>query len=175
MKDFQEVVDKIINLEKGYVNDSADKGGETNYGITLAVARDNGYLGPMRDMPRSLAESIYLKRYIKEPKFDQIFALDNKIGMELIDTGVNMGPSRASEFLQRWLNAFSEERLFVDGRLGNLTISCFRNFLLKRGELGRSVMFRALNGIQAVRYLEITEKDPSQKRFVFGWIAQRVS
>ncbi len=175
MKTLLDIVNGVIDLEGGYVNNPVDKGGPTKYGITLSVARAYGYSGSMRDMPRSLAEEIYSKRYIKEPKFDQVFYLDTKIGIELIDTGVNMGPSTAAQFFQRWLNAFSEERLFVDGRLGALTINCFKNFLLKRGDLGRSVMLKALNGLQAARYLEIVEKNPSQKEFIFGWIVNRVT
>jgi hypothetical protein len=39
--------------EAGYVNNPADPGGETIWGITKAVARENGYAGPMvADDPR---------------------------------------------------------------------------------------------------------------------------
>ena len=60
-------IDAILRAEGGYVNDPADKGGETNYGITVAVARANGYTGPMRDLPVAMARAIYTARYITEP------------------------------------------------------------------------------------------------------------
>jgi len=36
-------------------------------------------------------------------------------------------------------------------------------------------MLRALNGVQAARYLEITEGNRSQREFLYGWIRERVA
>ncbi len=49
---------RLIAVEGGYVNDSADSGGRTNWGITEAVARAYGYNGEMSELPRSLAAGI---------------------------------------------------------------------------------------------------------------------
>ena len=38
-----DTINHIIEIEGGYVNDPNDSGGETNYGVTEKVARDNGY------------------------------------------------------------------------------------------------------------------------------------
>ena len=175
-----QIIDEVIRVEGGYVNDPADSGGETNYGITIAVARANGYQGAMRDMPREFAELVYRKRYIDGPRFDAVLAMDADIGAELIDTGVNMGPHRAAEFLQRWLNGFNDtgsryQALFVDGRVGDVTLAALRAFLNWRGAQGKVVMLAALNGLQASRYLEITEAKPSQRRFLYGWMLNRVA
>jgi lysozyme family protein len=177
---FDRVIDGILAVEKGYVDHPADRGGPTNYGITQAVARANGYQGDMRSLPVSLARSIYERRYIVEPRFDQVAAIDEGIGLELVDTGVNMGPARAAEFLQRWLNGFNSggsryADLFVDGRLGPLSLGALRAFLAWRGAEGARVMLRALNGVQAARYLEITEGNRSQREFLYGWIRERVA
>ena len=174
------VIDAILRAEGGYVNDPADKGGETNFGITVAVARANGYKGAMRDMPEAVARAIYTARYITEPKFDQVLAVHAGIGAELIDTGVNMGPHRAAEFLQRWLNGFNDTgarypALFVDGRLGELSLAALAAFLKWRGQDGATVLLRCLNGVQAERYLSITEANTTQRRFLFGWIKERVA
>ena len=174
------VVDEVLRAEGGYVNDPADKGGETNFGITIAVARANGYKGAMRDMPEAVARAIYTARYITEPKFDQVLAIHAGIGAELIDTGVNMGPHRAAEFLQRWLNGFNDTgarypALFVDGRLGTQSLGALAAFLKWRGQDGATVLLRALNGLQAARYLEITEANKTQRRFLFGWSKERVA
>lgn len=173
------VIRDVIASEGGYVDHPSDRGGPTMLGITQAVARANGYTGDMRQMPRSLAESIYLRRYITEPKFDQVLAISEPIGSELIDTGVNMGPSRPAEFLQRWLNGFNAggshyADLFVDGRLGPLSLDALRKFLAWRGPEGTTVMLKALNGVQAARYLEIAEANKSQRDFLYGWIRTRV-
>ena len=174
------VIDAILRAEGGYVNDPADKGGETNLGITVAVARAYGYTGSMRDLPVAVARAIYTARYITEPKFDQVLAIHAGIGAEVIDTGVNMGPHRAAEFLQRWLNGFNDTgarypSLFVDGRLGAQSLGALDSFLKWRGQDGAAVLLRALNGLQAARYLDITEANKSQRRFLFGWIKERVA
>ncbi len=175
-----QIIDNIIAVEKGYVDHPADRGGPTNWGITQAVARANGYDGDMRALPVSLARAIYTRRYIVEPKFDQVGVINSDIAAELIDTGVNMGPSKAAEFLQRWLNGFNDTGsryadLFVDGRLGPVSLEALRAFLRWRGVEGAKVMLKALNGVQATRYLEITEGNRSQRAFLYGWVRERVS
>ena len=173
------IIDQVIARERGYVNDPLDRGGETNYGITWTVARANGYHGPMKDMPRSVAVDIYTRRYILAPCFDKVLLIDQTIGEELIDTGVNMGPHIAAEFLQRALNALNDnathyQDLFVDGRIGVQTYKALGSFLAWRGQPGRNVLLTLLNSLQAIRYLDICEHAHAQERFLFGWIAQRV-
>ncbi|WP_212630702.1 glycosyl hydrolase 108 family protein [Pseudomonas sp. KB-10] len=173
------IIAEVIRAEGGYSNNPNDRGGETMYGITVAVARANGYQGDMREMPRNVAESIYLKRYVTEPKFDQVVAVNANIGLEVIDTGVNMGPARAAEYLQRWLNGFNlpdsgYQDLFVDGRLGPLSIDALKRFLAKRGREGESVLLRGLNSTQGNRYLELTEANRTQRTFLYGWVKERV-
>lgn len=171
------IIAGVIATEGGYVNNPNDKGGETNFGITVAVARANGYTGPMKSMPKSVAESIYRKRYVVDPKFDQVAALSASVAEELIDTGVNMGPVKAAEFLQRWLNGFGVEGkdLVVDGKLGPASLTALKTFLQKRGTDGERVLLRGLNGSQAARYLDLTESNKTQRTFLYGWVKNRVS
>ncbi len=176
---FEAVIDGVLASEGGYVNDPSDAGGETNFGITVAVARANGYDGPMRDLPVSLARQIYRNRYIVSPSFDKVAVIDEAIAGELIDTGVNMGPSRAAEFLQRWLNGFNDtgsryQDIFVDARIGPVTLDALRAFLRWRGADGTTVLMRGLNDLQGTRYLELAEGNRSQRKFLFGWMLQRV-
>lgn len=174
----EKVIDDVIKAEKGYVDHPSDRGGPTNFGITLAVARANGYDGDMRRLPLALARAIYLKRYIVEPKFDQVMQINEAIGSELVDTGVNMGPGRAAEFLQRLLNAFNKQGsaypdMFVDGRLGPVSLDALRKFVVWRGFEGVGVMLKALNHVQGMRYLDIAEANKSQEDFFYGWIKER--
>lgn len=176
---FERVIDGIVEREQGYVDHPSDRGGPTNWGITAAVARANGYDGPMQDLPLSLAREIYRKRYIVRPAFDKVWLIDRAVGDELIDTGVNMGPSRAAAMLQRWLNGFNLRGsryadLFVDGQIGEVTLQALRAFMRWRGPEGSRVLVAALNCTQGVRYLEIAENNDSQEDFLYGWIRSRV-
>jgi lysozyme family protein len=177
--DFDRVIDQVLAKEEGFVDHPSDHGGPTCWGITQAVARANGWTGQMQDLPVGLARSIYRARYIERPRFDAVCVLSGLIGQELIDTGVNMGPSRAAEFLQRWLNGFNLQGsryadVFVDGQIGDVTLDALRSFIAWRGELGVRVMVCALNSVQGARYLELAEANDSQEDFLFGWIRSRV-
>lgn len=176
---FEATIDDILAKEQGYVDHPADRGGPTNWGITEAVARRNGWHGPMQDMPVSLAREIYRRRYIVEPGFDLVAKIDEAIAAELIDTGVNMGPARAAEMFQRALNVFNAQGsrypdVFVDGRIGPVTVDALRAFLRWRGAKGQLALLNALNCLQGARYIEIAENNPSQEAFAFGWMLNRI-
>ncbi|WJN61345.1 N-acetylmuramidase [Pseudomonas sp. SO81] len=172
-----QIIDDVIAAEGGYSNDPVDAGGETMYGITVAVARANGYHGQMSALPRSLAVRIYSTRYVFEPKFDRVGEVaGSRISAELIDTGVNMGPAIAAKFLQTSLNALNEGQadLVVDGQIGAKTLLQLEAYIAKRGTQGVEVLLRCLNGLQLARYIELSQSRPANKRFLFGWVAKRV-
>ncbi|MBL8444790.1 MAG: hypothetical protein JNK52_12150 [Zoogloeaceae bacterium] len=172
------ILDGILKTEGGYVDHPADRGGETKYGITVAVARANGYQGPMQALSADFAREIYRTRYIKAPNFSSVLVIDEAVGVELIDTGVNMGPHVAAGFLQRLLNGLNSQHryadLFVDGRIGRQSLAALTTFLEWRGRDGRTALLRGLNGLQAVRYIELTERRHSQRQFLYGWLLNRV-
>jgi lysozyme family protein len=92
---------------------------------------------------------------------------------------VNMGPTRASEMLQRWLNGLNLEGsryadLFVDGQIGSVTLDALRAYVDWRGAEGIDVLVCALNCTQGVRYLELAEDNSSQEDFLYGWLRSRV-
>lgn len=173
-----DVIDEVIAAEGGYVNDPKDPGGETMYGITIATARENGYFGPMSKMPIAVARGIYRKRYVSAPGFDRVLARSDRLGAELVDTGVNMGPAVAGRFLQRALNVLNDGRfadVVVDGAVGPATLRALDAFLAWRGTDGETQLLKLLNALQAVRYVEIAEARPASERFVYGWISNRVN
>ena len=175
-----DLIDKIVTTEGGYVDHPSDRGGPTKYGITEQVARAFGYKGDMRDLPVETARAIYLRRYWHDPNLDMVHALTPSVAEEMADTGVNMGPGTAIKFLQRALNHLnSQARHYpdvpVDGQLGPLTIVALKSLLLKRGVEAEVVLVRMLNAQQSVRYMEITERDAKQEDFAYGWQSQRVS
>lgn len=176
-KILDDAIDDVIAAEGGYVNDPKDPGGETMYGITVATARENGYFGPMSAMPEAVAREIYRKQYITAPGFDLILSMSEPVGAELVDTGVNMGPSVAARFLQRSLNVLNDGRfpdVSVDGIAGPATRRALGDYLAWRGMDGEVQLVKLLNALQAVRYVEIAEARPASERFVYGWLKNRV-
>lgn len=173
-------IDSLIEREGGYVDHPNDKGGPTMFGITEQVARAWGFHGRMQDLPRSMAKAIYLDRYWIDPKFDQVAEQSAAVAEELLDTGVNMGPQRASMMLQRALNVLNlQGRTYpdmpVDGAVGRMTIAALRAYLSHRGKDGHLVLVRLLNCQQGVRYMEIAEANPKQEDFMHGWALHRVA
>ncbi len=178
MLDVDKIINDIITIEGEYSDNPADRGGPTRYGITEATARANGYAGDMKLFPIDMARRIYKRRYVTEPGFDLVAAISLKIATELMDTGVNMGPTKAAMFFQRLLNVLNVRGsryadIVVDGKIGIVSISAFTAFLKFRGNEGEVVFLKALNAIQAVRYIEIAENNKSQEDFVYGWLKNR--
>ena len=174
-----QIIEGIVGREGGFTDNPKDKGGPTRWGITQAVARQYGYTGDMRTLPREVAKAIYLELYYVGPKFDQVHALSPRIAEELTDTGVNCGQAVAAKFLQRALNAFNREaRIYpditVDGQLGIRSLAALRAYLEHRGAEGEEVMLKALNCLQGERYIGLAERRPANEEFVWGWIKNRV-
>lgn len=177
MGDFKnKIIDGIIDREGGYVNDPADSGGETNYGITMKVARSHGYFGSMKDMPKEVAFDIYAEKYWHTVKGDDLAALSESICEEVVDTCVNMGSNRATIFLQRSLNVLNSNEtyysdLVVDGVFGNMTIAALVEYLSVRDE---DVLVKMLNCLQGAFYVELAEKRQKDEKFIYGWFKNRI-
>ena len=173
------LVEALIDREGGYVDNPADKGGPTCFGITEAVARANGYCGAMHQLSREEAAAIYKRLYWVRPRFDDIAARNARIAAELFDTGANMGPAVAVTFLQRALTALNRggkdyPDLVPDGRIGEQTLTSLDTFLKLRGSSGETVLLRALEALQGERYLRLAERRPANEAFLYGWLANRI-
>lgn len=164
--DVDALVEALIAREGGYVANADDRGGPTCFGITEAVARANGYSGPMRQLPREEAAAIYRRLYWLRPRFDEVAKRSPRIAAELFDTGANMGPAVAITFLQRALTALNRNGkdypdLVPDGRIGPQTLGALDAFLALRGKTaGETVLLRALEALQGERYLRLAERRP---------------
>ena len=178
--DVDDLIDELIEREGGYVNHPADRGGPTRFGITEAVARAHGYAGAMAELPRDEAAAIYRRLYWLRPKFDQVAQRCPRVAAELFDTGANMGPAVAANFLQRALTALNRcgedyPDLVPDGRVGPVTLAALDSFLEARGRKGgETVLLRALEALQGERYLRLAEKRPANEAFLYGWLANRL-
>lgn len=172
----ERIINGIIDREGGYVDDPDDSGGETNYGVTKAVARARGYRGSMRIMPRELAYTIYKQNYWDRVKADDLLQLSPDLTEEVVDTAVNMGTSAAAKFLQRSLNAFNNREKYytditVDGGIGDQTLVALNEYLKVRKD---KVLVKLINCMQGSYYLELTERRPKDGSFLYGWIDKRI-
>ena len=177
---FDEAFAATIRIEGEYSDDPNDSGGKTKFGITENVARAHGYTGDMKDLPLPLAKQIAKKAYWDVLRLDEIQELSEPIARELFDTCYNMGTAVAGAFLQRALNSLNRggkdyEDIGIDGHVGTKTIWAFQRYIRKRGSLGETVLLRALNAQQGVRYMEIGEHKTTQEDYLFGWFANRVA
>jgi lysozyme family protein len=175
-----QIIRRVLIVEQGYVNDPADSGGETNFGITITVARRFGYMGKMENMPEQMAIQIYAKRYWNKMYLDQISTISVELAEELMDTAVNMGTKRATRFLQRSLNVLNNKGEYygdvaVDGIMGPGTLTAFSCYNLKRGPAGMRVLFKILNCLQGAFYVKLAERREKDERFVYGWFKNRVA
>ena len=174
------LLEALLEREGGYVNHPADRGGPTNFGITQAVARAQGFAGDMRHLPREEALDIYRRLYWLKPRYDAVAMRMPMIAVELFDTGVNMGPAVATTFLQRALNALNRNQqdyadLVPDGRVGAKTLNALEEYRLTRGASGgERVLLRALEALQGERYLRLAERRPANEAFLYGWLANRL-
>lgn len=160
------MIDSIIKTEAGYVNDPADSGGETCWGITIAVARAHGYIGRMQDLPKEFAFYIYLSSYYLKPGFYRVAKFSDAMAHELTDTGVNMGQSIAVGFLASVLGEPSPGSK-VDNALAAAVSSAV-------GFYGDGTITALLNCLQGARYVSLSNKNTKNRRFTFGWLANRV-
>ncbi len=172
----EKVINEIIRIEGGYVDDPDDSGGETNFGITIVTARAYGYEGSMRDLPREIAFNIYAAKYWDAVCGDELARLSECIAVEVVDTGVNAGVGRSSKFLQRALNALNDRAklyrdITVDGVIGTATISALRSYLSVRNE---KVLATALNCLQGAFYIHQTVRREKDEKFLYGWLKNRV-
>lgn len=113
---FDRAFAELLGHEGGYVWHKYDPGGETNWGITVAVARENGYIGAMRDMDQATAKAIYARKYWR-PEFD---GLPYAVAAQVFDAAVNSGMGQAVRWLQRAAGVAD------DGQLGPVTLAAVR-------------------------------------------------
>lgn len=169
------IIGAAIALEGGYVNHKADPGGETNMGVTVQIARESGYTGPMRTLPREVAQSIYYDRYLVAPGLAPLIPIDAAVTEELFDTTVNMGPARPSRWFQQGLNDLCDARLAVDGKIGGRTVAAYAACQKEAGAARLCVrMLDRLDASQRAEYDRLVRVNSGLKAFHKGWIRHRI-
>ncbi|MEO1455116.1 MAG: holin-associated N-acetylmuramidase [Pseudomonadota bacterium] len=128
MQTVSDIADGILAREGGYVNDPADPGGPTNFGVTLGTLRRyrrNPGLGAadVKALNRGEAKAILIERHFTRPRLRH---LPGVLHATVFDMHVNAG-THAVRILQRLLRDMGTPALAVDGAIGPHTIAAARS------------------------------------------------
>lgn len=97
---YEKAIAQILRDEGGYTNDPKDPGGPTNWGITLHDAQTywkaNATAEDVKEMPQSVADSIYLAHYANPINYNSLPA---GVDYAILDYAVNSGVARALKTL----------------------------------------------------------------------------
>ena len=110
---FNQAFTELIGNEGGF---TVDDGGATNFGITEAVARANGFTGDMHDLTLDQARSIAKAKYWDVYQCDQF---DVRVAFQVFDAAYNGGHPA------QWLQA--AVGVVADGVIGAQTIAAVRS------------------------------------------------
>lgn len=188
MADFKSAYYLTMGHEGGYANDPDDVGGETYKGIARnyhsswegwkivdMYKKEGSGARELNEKLKNNPEMIQLVEMFYKQHFWDVNRLDSfrsqHIANEMFDTGVNMGTTRAAEFLQKALNVLNKngqlyEDLVVDGKIGPKSISALNNILDRNEE---ALLYKIINVLQGNHYIEFMNKSPVQEKFARGW------
>ncbi len=172
-----QIAREIVAREGGFVNDPADPGGATKYGVTIGTLRALGLdktgdgritVEDVKALTRSDAVRIFRERYFHAPRID---LLPEALQPSVFDMQVNAG-SNAVRILQRLLAEF-EEPVTVDGLIGPETAEAARRAFDKAGQY----LVDAYAIARRNYYFRLADRKPALRKFARtragtkgGWI-----
>ena len=169
----QWVLDDVVEIEGGYVDHPADRGGPTKFGITKpTLAR---YLGVnlsevTNDMIARLdiptVRDIYRKLFIVDRDYHHI---NNEWAFHLIvDMGVNHHERTAARIVQK----AAAPLLTIDGLFGPKTVNVVNTLTAKEPSLSRFMVEAVAHRLD--HYANLVKRDPSQVAFIRGWVRRAI-
>ncbi len=172
-----EIAREIVAREGGFVNDPADPGGATKYGVTIGTMRALGLdvtgdgritVEDVRALTRADAVRIFRQRYFHAPRID---LLPEPLQPSVFDMQVNAG-ANAVRILQRLLAEF-EEPVTVDGLIGSQTAEAAKRAFEKAGQY----LVDAYAIARRNYYFRLADRKPAMRKFARtragtkgGWI-----
>jgi lysozyme family protein len=127
-----------------------DRGEETKFGVAQAANPDLD----IKKITLADAKKRYEEKYWNASKADQ---LQEPVSLLHFDAAVNHGVGRAVKFLQQAL------QVTVDGDIGPKTLAAAKS--ADQIELGKKLL-----EVRKNFFLAIVARDPSQKKFLNGWL-----
>jgi len=179
MKSVDQLAREIVLREGGYVNDPADPGGPTNYGVTLGTMRGLGLdldhdgdidAADVRRLTVEQAVHIFKAHYFARPRID---LLPPALQPSVFDMYVNAG-GNAVKILQRVLVQFGEQ-VTADGALGPKTAAAVQRIYDKAG----SYLVDAYGIARRNYYYSLADRRPASRKYARrldggkgGWITR---
>lgn len=174
----KQALDLILRNEGGYSNDPCDRGGSTMMGITQGTLNAWRRYHPefpedVRSLTREHVAAIYQRQYWEASGCERV---PWPISLILFDMAVNSGNGNAVRGLQRTINRILLSRgkptIPEDGGFGPVTDGALREALNIAGLLPFGMAFIA---IRREFYQGIAKRNPTQKRFLNGWLNRLAS
>jgi len=150
----------VLAHEGGLVDDPADPGGITNFGISLRSYPELGAAG-IRALTQEQVKAIYRRDWWLRYGWNE---LPSGLATKLLDIGVNIGADSVHRALQRALRA-NGISVSEDGRLGPATHAA-----IAQAEPG--ALLAAFRSEVAGHYRQIAAQRPTAQRFIQGWLAR---
>jgi lysozyme family protein len=132
----------------------------TNHGISAPVARENGWMGAMEDLPYWYALEIYKRVYWTELDLVQNQAVATKI----YDMRVQFGPAGGIKIAQKALQSLGWQ-IGVDGGLGPLTTEA-----INRSD-AQNLMVTLCAEMERAYRADVAA-NPSKLEWLAGWITR---
>lgn len=153
---FLAAVERVLANEGGYVDNPADPGGATNFGISQRAYPDLD----IANLTREQAIDIYYRDYWLKYGLQR---LRGEIAGKMLDLCVNLGPEAAVLCLQRAMRANRGE-LEEDGILGPKTLATVNSYA------NPVAVLSALRSEAAARYRVEVARRPQSAVFIEGWL-----
>ena len=161
MANFEVAVNKVLEFEGGLTDNPQDRGGLTNFGISQRSFPNID----IRALTVDKAKDIYRNTHNYwngSDLWEFNGVIDQAVASKLLDMRVNMGVRKADELIQSAVN-HAGETVRIDGSFGPRT-------LLAVNSLDPERLLHELRYISSIRYVKIVITDPSQAKFLNGWL-----
>lgn len=174
---FDKALAVVLKHEGGFVNDAADPGGATNYGVSIRYLKARGDLDEdgildgdldhdgdidvddIRRMTPAQAGEIYRTGWWDKYGYGRF---SQSVAIKLFDMSVNMGAKQAHKLAQRACNSLGS-RLADDGQLGPQSVSAIQN-------ADPTQLYHALCRQMEKFYRDLVAAKPSLAKFEKGWL-----